>query len=73
VGGAMTTATSTTRAEDIWLIREMMVTVKPDDLTDDEIATMVAIIKAASDRKEQSIRARVVYLDVVRSRPRQRR
>jgi hypothetical protein len=55
------------------MIREMMETVKPKDLTDDEAAAMVEILKAAQDRKQEPIRPGVVYLDVVRSRPRQRR
>ena len=69
----MTTATSAMRAENIRQIREMMVTVKPDDLTDDDAAAMAAILKAAWDRKQEPIQAGVVYLDSVRSRPRPRR
>jgi len=69
----MTAATSATRAENIRLLREMTRSVKPEHLTDDEIAAMAAILKAAWDRKEESIRARVVYLDLVRSRPHARR
>jgi hypothetical protein len=68
----MTITISATRAENIWLIREVMKTVKPDDLTDDEAAAMAEILKAASDRKQESMRARVVYLDVARSRHRRR-
>jgi hypothetical protein len=63
----MTAATSATRTEDIRLIREIMESVKPEHLTGDELATVVVILKAAEDRKEEPIRARVVYLDVVRS------
>jgi hypothetical protein len=68
----MTTTTSVTRAQNIRLIREMMETVKPKDLTDDEAAAMVEILKAAQDRKQEPIRAGVVCLDLVRSgKPRQ--
>jgi excinuclease UvrABC ATPase subunit len=64
----MTTATSATREQNIWLIREMFKTVKPEHLTDDEIAAMAEILKAAQDRMQEPIRAGVVYLDLVRSR-----
>jgi hypothetical protein len=67
------TATTAKRAQNIWLIREMMQTVTPDDLTDDEAAAMVEILKAAVDRKQEPIRAGVVYLDSVRSGRRARR
>ena len=69
----MTAATSATRAENIRLLREMTRSVKPEHLTDDEIAAMAAILKAAWDRKQEPIQAGVVYLDSVRSRPRPRR
>jgi hypothetical protein len=69
----MTTATSATREQNIRVIREMMETVKPKDLTDDEAAAMVAILRAAVDRKQEPIRAGVVYLDLVRSRRHARR
>jgi hypothetical protein len=69
----MTTATSATREQNIWQIREMMETAKPKDLTDDEAAAMVEILKAAQDRKQEPIRAGVLYLDVVRSGKRRRR
>jgi hypothetical protein len=70
---AMTHPTGATREQTIRLIREMMETVKPKDLTDDEAAAMVEILKAAQDRKQAPIRAGVVYLDLVRSRPHARR
>ena len=69
----MTAATSATREQNIRLIREMMETAKPKDLTDDEAAAMVEILKAAQDRKQEPIRAGVVYLDLVRSRRHARR
>jgi hypothetical protein len=68
----LSTTTSATRAENIRLIRKMFEDVKPEHLTDDEIAAMVEILKAAWDRMQESTRARVVYLDSVRSRPRRR-
>jgi len=58
----MTTTVSATRAENRWLIGEMTQTVGPSDLSDDEAAAMVDILKAALDRNQESIRARVVYL-----------
>jgi hypothetical protein len=57
------TTTSAPRTENIRQIRDMMETVKPADLTDDELATMVEILRCASDRKHESC---VVYLDLVR-------
>jgi len=69
----MTTATSATREQNIWLLREMFVDVKPKDLTDDELVAMLEILKAAVDRKQESLRSQVVYLDVVRSGQRRRR
>jgi len=65
--------TGAKRAQNIWQIRELMLTVKPDDLADDEAAAMVEILKAAEDRKQELIRAGVVYLDLVRSRRHARR
>ena len=49
-GRPRTTATGAACTENIRLIREMMVPVKPDDLTDDEAAAIVEILKAARDR-----------------------
>jgi hypothetical protein len=69
----MTHPTGATREQNIRLIRETMETVKPKDLTDDEAATMAEILKAAQDRKQERIRAGVVYLDLVRSRGHARR
>jgi len=51
----------------------MMVPVKPDDLTDDEAAAIVEILKAARDRKQGPNRGGVVHLDLVRSGQRPRR
>jgi hypothetical protein len=64
----MSTATSAARTENIWLLCEMTKSVKPEHLTDDEIAAMVEILKAAQDRMQEPIRDGVVYLDLVRSR-----
>lgn len=38
------------RAQNIWLIREMMRTVKPEHLTDDEIAVVVSALAPAHGR-----------------------
>jgi len=69
----MTTATGAACTENIRLSREMMVPVKPDDLTDDEAAAIVEILKAARDRKQGPNRGGVVHLDLVRSGQRPRR
>jgi len=47
-------------------------TVKPNELTDDEIVAMVEILRAAADRKQET-QPGVVYLDLVRSGQRTRR
>jgi hypothetical protein len=54
------------------LIQELTQTVKPKDLTDDELVAMVEILRAASDRKRET-RPGVVDLDLVRSGKRTRR
>ena len=69
----MTTTISASCTENIRLIREMLKTVKPNDVTDDELAAMVEILRTAEARKRESIRARVVDLDLVRSGRRTRR
>ena len=50
----------------------MLKMVKPNDLTDDELAAMVEILRAAAARKQEPIRAGVVHLDLVRSGQRTR-
>jgi hypothetical protein len=67
-----TTTASASCTENIRLIREMLKTVKPNDLTDDEIVAMVEILRAAADRKQET-QPGVVYLDLVRSGQRTRR
>jgi hypothetical protein len=69
----VTTTISASCTENIRLIREMLKTVKPNDVTDDELAAMVEILRTAEARKRESIRARVVDLDLVRSGRRTRR
>jgi hypothetical protein len=52
----MTTTTfSASCTENIRLIREMLKTVTPDDLSDAELAAMVEILRAAVDRKQEPI------------------
>ncbi len=67
-----TTTASASCAENIRLVREMLKTVKPNDLTDDEIVAMVEILRAAADLKQET-QPGVVYLDLVRSGQRTRR
>ena len=40
----------TTRTQNTWLIREMMLTVKPEHLTDDEIAVVASALASAHSR-----------------------
>jgi hypothetical protein len=68
----MTAATCATRTENMRLIQELTQTVKPKDLTDDELVAMVEMLKAARDRKRET-RPGVVDLDLVRSVKRTRR
>jgi hypothetical protein len=49
-----TTTASASCTENIRLVREMLKTVKPNDLTDDEIVAMVEILRAAADRKQET-------------------
>jgi hypothetical protein len=68
----MTTTTNPAREQNIRLIRRMFDDVKPQHLTDDELAAIVEVLKPAWDRMQEPIPG-VVYLDSVRSRPRARR
>jgi hypothetical protein len=47
------TTTTASASWNIRLVREMLKTVKPNDLTDDEIVAMVEILRAAADRKQE--------------------
>jgi hypothetical protein len=52
-------------------VKWLMTGVAPEDLTHDELASMIEILKAAQDRKQEPCPG-VVYLDSARSRRRQR-